>query len=930
MQFEAERKPRTLPLENQPTRNARRGEWHTPAYPSPECELDDEEDGEVLALKGRSDLVHGRGRARRQIFLLLVPRPRKWRWLPPEGEVNVELEVVYNEGGLSRAEAQIERFATFALRGRLDETRKVGKNMGDVGGLANVGDGGVCVCGIRDDWVVVDNADVHAGAGAGGVGITGVDEGDGDGDWLEDVGLHEPLKLGISLDVLIRDYQSSQRNRQKLQEWIWKKRRTGGPEQLQGCYSAGLSSKYLLTVFVPSEPSREEALDHLAVQESDLQDSFAVSVLAGINILPASVLALLFRSILPSVISRRDTPTNAIPDCVLQIFLAQMYNFPKFYWSFVLKLCREAVMAARASVASGRNSVTPVSAPATATPKQNAARTHHRGTLLACILRGPYYCALTSTEADFSGEGCISGCDDVPIPSCGSPKFQNILKHGGFRREHQDVHFFRLSVFETYGFNRLDVDSETAQYPGANDRGAIPADTKNYVTFMEAVKSRLALPFSLQRMATKCALEGGMLMSFEQRRTVIVLVPPALRPSWDVETCRLGQCHKPADEPVHSLTFDYNFAAIPAANGPVYTRAGAVKYPRDASNVTDMPDYWDTVVKSPPERKRWLQERNLEERWWGSLKNWLSKTNTVEKDTTVSRNFHWADTFETSIDVSLTGQASARISSCHAAELAGSGISSRVSLLMRVHPVIRIARLIYPAPAADAKAHDQFTMKGEASVQYACREFTSGIGYTFSTVSFNFGKTDPDVTSNPVTPSDFTSGLALTAGYNAISIFASFHQFRLGLSVLGGAVIVAQDLSGLRRCRSVHGGTDQWFRLECHRRNSLNHPGSMLIMPRLQKFCIGAYYGVRVDTGLAGNVLYWETGPLALNFFANEQEVYGQEEVMINDRSNNEKRIEFIGALSLRSNLPPLALLISNRRTQLSHRDPASIIRIAG
>ncbi|KAJ7131799.1 hypothetical protein C8R43DRAFT_895506, partial [Mycena crocata] len=365
------------------------------------------------------------------------------------------------------------------------------------------------------------------------------------------------------------------------------------------------------------------------------------------------------------------------------------------------------------------------------------------------------------------------------------------------------------------------------------------------------------------------------------------------------------QLKKPADEPVYSLTFDYNFAAIPAANGPIYMRA----------DVTDMPDYWDTVVESPPERKRWyvvrsrlvmahfficffrLQERSLEERWWGSFKNWLSKMNTVEKDTTVSRNFHWADTwtifhkevscpgppqFEASIDVSLTGQAS---------------LNSRYGFYLQatvVPPAVQAAYLYF---SADAKAHGQFTMKGEASVQYDSRsiqfasfgfpglyypglltvgpslvlsgyvtghlsisgEFTSSIGYTFPTVSFNFGKTDPDVTSNPVTPSDFTSGLALTAGYN-VELTGSIHvvpSIQLGLSVLGGAVIDAQAFVDVDLYTGVR----------------INGSVSNAIAP---KFCIGAYYGVRIDAGLTGNVLYWETGPLALNFYANEQEIYGQ------------------------------------------------------
>ncbi|KAF7339147.1 hypothetical protein MVEN_01991600 [Mycena venus] len=168
------------------------------------------------------------------------------------------------------------------------------------------------------------------------------------------------------------------------------------------------------------------------------------------------------------------------------------------------------------------------------------------------------------------------------------------------------------------------------------------------------------------------------------------------------------QSKKPADEPVYLLKFDYDFAVIPDANGPIYMRA----------DLTDMPGYWDSVVESPPERKRWLQERGLQERWWGTFKNWLSKMTQVEKDTSVSRNFHWSDTwtifhkevscpgppeFEALIDISLDGQAS---------------LNSRYGFYLQatvVPPAFQAAYLYF---SADAKAHAQFTLKGEASVRY--------------------------------------------------------------------------------------------------------------------------------------------------------------------------------------------------------------------
>ncbi|KAJ7864427.1 hypothetical protein B0H14DRAFT_3443479 [Mycena olivaceomarginata] len=352
------------------------------------------------------------------------------------------------------------------------------------------------------------------------------------------------------------------------------------------------------------------------------------------------------------------------------------------------------------------------------------------------------------------------------------------------------------------------------------------------------------------------------------------------------------QSQKPATEQVYSLKFDYNFAAIPASNGPIYMRA----------DVTDMPDYWDTVVESPPERKRWLKERGLEkrgleQRWWGSFKNWLSKMTTVEKDTSVSRNFHWSDTwtifhkevacpgppsFQASIDVSLTGQAS---------------LNSRYGFYLQatvVPPSVQAAYLYF---SADAKAHGQFTLKGEAVVQYdssniqfasfgfpglyypglltvgptlalngyitgqisVSGEFTSSVGYTFPSVNFNLGKTDPDVVSTAVTPADFASGLHFAAGYN-VELAGNIHvvpAIRLGISVLGGAVIDAQAFVDVDLYTGVR----------------INGSVSNAIAP---KFCIGAYYGVRIDAGVTGNVLYWETGPLAINFYNNEQEIYGQ------------------------------------------------------
>ncbi|KAJ6523143.1 hypothetical protein DFH09DRAFT_1421136, partial [Mycena vulgaris] len=339
------------------------------------------------------------------------------------------------------------------------------------------------------------------------------------------------------------------------------------------------------------------------------------------------------------------------------------------------------------------------------------------------------------------------------------------------------------------------------------------------------------------------------------------------------------QSKKPADEPVYLLRFDYNFAAIPAANGPIYMRA----------DLTDMPDYWDTVVESPPEPTLScrLAERRLDERWWGTFKNWLSKMTQVEKDTSVSRNFHWSDTW-TIFHKEVSCPASAFHSSmsplCVDIDVGKSGLNTRYGFYLQatvVPPEVQAAYLYF---SADANAEATFTLKGEASLKYDSssiqfasfgfpglyypglltigptlvlsgysKAFTTNLGYTFPTVDFNFGKTDPDLMSSSISPSDFKQGINLGVGYN-VELTGNIHlvpSIQLGLSVLGGAVIDAQAFVDVDLYAGVR----------------VNGSVSNAVAPQ---FCIGAYYGVRIDGGLTGSVLYWETGPLSIEFYANE------------------------------------------------------------
>ncbi|KAJ7362657.1 hypothetical protein DFH08DRAFT_841312 [Mycena albidolilacea] len=296
--------------------------------------------------------------------------------------------------------------------------------------------------------------------------------------------------------------------------------------------------------------------------------------------------------------------------------------------------------------------------------------------------------------------------------------------------------------------------------------------------------------------------------------------------------------------------------------------------------------------------------------------------NQVEKDASVSRNFHWSDTevscpgpleFNAEIDISLTGQAS---------------LNSRYGIYIQgtvVPPAVSAAYVYF---SADAKATGQFTLRGEASVRYDSSsiqfakfgfpglyypglltigptlvisgyvsgemslsgEFTSTLSYTFPSVSFNFGKTDPDQNSGPVSPSsEFLPSIDLAVGYNVEltgkSGDLSIHlvpSLQLGLSVLGGAVIDAQAFVDIDLYAGVR----------------INGSVSDTIAPN---FCIGAC----TDGGLTGNVLYWETGPLTLRFYSNEQEAFGQcfssmkEAVTIHDRGIDENSIRLVGGTAL-------------------------------
>lgn len=88
------------------------------------------------------------------------------------------------------------------------------------------------------------------------------------------------------------------------------------------------------------------------------------------------------------------------------------------------------------------------------------------------------------------------------------------------------------------------------------------------------------------------------------------------------------------------------------------------------------------------------------------------------------------------------------------------------------------------------------------------REFRNILEYTFPSISYSFGKTDPDETSGAVSPSNSPPpGGDFTWGYNVeLAGDLSIHMVpsvRLGISILGGAVLDA-NVSDLVSYAVVH------------------------------------------------------------------------------------------------------------------------------
>ncbi|KAH9919518.1 uncharacterized protein B0H18DRAFT_1122441 [Fomitopsis serialis] len=338
------------------------------------------------------------------------------------------------------------------------------------------------------------------------------------------------------------------------------------------------------------------------------------------------------------------------------------------------------------------------------------------------------------------------------------------------------------------------------------------------------------------------------------------------------------QASLPATEKVYSLAFDYQFDAIPEDNGPVYMRA----------DITDIPGYWDEMIdslpdSSPTSRKRDLHyKRNFhqpleyEKRWFGGFTEWLQRLNTITNGNSISRNFHWSDTytiyhaqescpnFESSLDISVYGNAQ---------------ISSQFGYYLEATVVPPAIQQAYVYVDVGASASATFTIQGLAKAEWNSGQYelisfgfpglyypglltlgpslhlyaelsgeisltgqlSTTVGYT---VHYALGSTSDEPTLGP----NLTGSTANNNGYNYdfgynVELSGGLTAYltpslELGLTVLGGSVMDATA----------------YVQAELYAGLILNGSVSETQSP---KICIQPQYGVNLHGGLKGAVVWW-------------------------------------------------------------------------
>ncbi|KAJ7062148.1 glycosyl hydrolases family 18-domain-containing protein [Mycena amicta] len=382
----------------------------------------------------------------------------------------------------------------------------------------------------------------------------------------------------------------------------------------------------------------------------------------------------------------------------------------------------------------------------------------------------------------------------------------------------------------------------------------------------------------------------------------------------------------PDNELIYSLEFDYNFAAIPDENGPILMRA----------DVTDMPGYWDEMINSPPDdgttstkrsnyKRNFHQPEELERRWFGSFDRWLQKLNTITNTNSISRNFHWSDkscpNFSSSLDISVSGLAQANsrfgyyleatiippaVQQCYVFLNAGASAQATFTIqgLAKVQFGTERAEIIsfgFPGRAGLLTLGPSLHLYGELTGQLSLSGmYKASVGYTFPSLDLAFGKQDSNADEEqpggPVTPTGSNNGFDYSMGYN-VDLQASVEahlipSLQIGVSVLNGAVLDAQV----------------FVEADLYAGVSVTGSVSSAVAPQI---CVNPYYGVNLNAGLTGSVLFWRDNAITYPFYTNQFPFGGKCFTSQPEGSGSERRDQI---LSDRSD--------SNSTLPISHRSP--------
>ncbi|KAJ7641878.1 hypothetical protein FB45DRAFT_862957 [Roridomyces roridus] len=271
-------------------------------------------------------------------------------------------------------------------------------------------------------------------------------------------------------------------------------------------------------------------------------------------------------------------------------------------------------------------------------------------------------------------------------------------------------------------------------------------------------------------------------------------------------------------------------------------------------------------------------------RWTGSFGNWLSKLNTLTTGDSISRNYHWSDTytifhqeeacpnFQSSLDISVSGFASVN-------SQFGYYLEAKI-----VPPSIQQAYVYFKAGAGAEDYEAAFTITGIASASWDSGRYEpinfgyypglltlgpslhlygelsgqlslsgtykTSVMYNFPPLDLSFGKQDSNAGQSnfgtAVQPSNNFGNVDYNVGWNVeLTGSADVHlvpSLQLGISVLGGSLIDGQIFveADLFAGLSVTGSV------------------SNAVAPN---FCITPVYGVNLNAGLTESVLFWEAAP---------------------------------------------------------------------